>query len=186
MLEDAANINHIVVFLLPDSTPSFIIANFQIAVLPPDTAVTIHYQWPGKPFQLLGGLSNAKPSAIFALKGKSLPTSPLDPSPTIALGISIEPLSAVEEQLQSLQQLHTTALVRVSTPPVTVIAQRIARNLFNFLTSFATENLPPGVVTLGQLRAEGTYVPLRAFEEWWGKFNHKVESDPGFLERESD
>jgi len=69
---------------------------------------------------------------------------------------------------------------------VTIIAQRVARNLFNYLGSFATENLPPGVVTLGQLRPEGTYVPLKAFEDWWGKFNRKVESDPGFLERESD
>ena len=31
-----------------------------------------------------------------------------------------------------------------------------------------------------------TYVPLKAFEDWWGKFNHKVESDPGFLERDID
>ena len=72
------------------------------------------------------------------------------------------------------------------TTPAGVIAQRIARNLFNFLGGFVTENLPAGTVALGGVRVEGTYVPLKAFEEWWGKFNHKVESDPGFLERESD
>lgn len=71
-------------------------------------------------------------------------------------------------------------------PPITVVAQRIAKNLFNFLTSFATQNLPAGVMTLGQLRADTTYIPLKAFEDWWTKFNHKVESDPRFLERESD
>jgi hypothetical protein len=54
MLEDAANINHIVVFLLPDSTSFVILANTP-AVLPPDSGAAIHYQWPGKPFQLLGG-----------------------------------------------------------------------------------------------------------------------------------
>lgn len=59
LLEDAANINHIVVFLLPDGIFLFYVATKlieRIAVLPPESAVTIHYQWPGKPFQLLGGL----------------------------------------------------------------------------------------------------------------------------------
>ena len=71
-------------------------------------------------------------------------------------------------------------------PPITVVAQRVAKNLFNFLSSFATQNLPPGVMTLGQLRVDATYIPLKIFEDWWSKFNHKVETDPGFLERESD
>jgi hypothetical protein len=71
-------------------------------------------------------------------------------------------------------------------PPITVIAQRIAKNLFNFLSSFATQNLPPGVMSLGGLRPDITYIPLKTFEDWWSKFNHKVESDPGFLERDSD
>jgi len=71
-------------------------------------------------------------------------------------------------------------------PPLTIVAQRIAKNLFNYMGSFASQNLPPGVVTLGQLRPDTTYVSLKAFEDWWSKFNHKVENDPGFLERESD
>jgi protein Hikeshi len=146
--------------------------------------VAIHYQWPGKPFQLLGGLSNSKPSAIFALKGKTQISSLTDPSPTITLGISIEPLPAVDAQLQSLQS--TSMIVARAAPPTTVIAQRIGRYLFNFLSGFVTENLPPGTMSLGQVRTERTYIPLKAFEDWWGKFNHKVESDPGFLERDVD
>ena len=71
-------------------------------------------------------------------------------------------------------------------PPITVIAQRIAKNLFNYLSSFASANLPPGVMALGGLRVDTTYVPLKAFEDWWGKFNRKIETDPGFLERDSD
>lgn len=71
-------------------------------------------------------------------------------------------------------------------PPLSIVAQRIAKNLFNFLGSFATQNLPAGVMTLGGLRPDATYIPLKAFEDWWNKFNHKVENDPGFLERESD
>lgn len=71
-------------------------------------------------------------------------------------------------------------------PPITAIAQRIAKNLFNYLGSFASANLPPGIVTLGGLRADATYVPLKAFEDWWNKFNRKIETDPGFLERDAD
>jgi len=132
-------------------------------------------------------LSNGKPSAIFALKGKAQAASLAEPSPSITLGISIEPLTAVEAQLQSLQTTSGNALVLSrGVPPITVIAQRIAKNLFNYLSSFASANLPPGVMALGGLRVDTTYVPLKAFEDWWGKFNRKIETDPGFLERDSD
>lgn len=29
-------------------------------------------------------------------------------------------------------------------------------------------------------------VPLKAFEEWWRKFEGRVRNDPGFLERDGD
>jgi protein Hikeshi len=130
-------------------------------------------------------LSNAKPSAIFALKGKAQAASLSDPSPTITLGISLEPLASIESQVQTLHAPATMAVGRLL-PPLSIVAQRIAKNLFNFLGSFATQNLPVGVMTLGGLRPDATYIPLKAFEDWWNKFNHKVENDPGFLERESD
>jgi protein Hikeshi len=101
------------------------------------------------------------------------------------LGISLEPLGAIDAQVQTLHPPSTMAVGR-PLPPLSLIAQRIAKNLFNFLGSFATQNLPPGVMTLGELRPNSTYIPLKAFEDWWSKFNHKVENDPGFLERESD
>jgi hypothetical protein len=48
-----------------------------------------------------------------------------------------------------------------------VLAQRIIGNAFNFLASFGSDT-----------------VPLKAFEEWWKKFERKIEADPSFLERE--
>jgi hypothetical protein len=27
-------------------------------------------------------------------------------------------------------------------------------------------------------------VPLRSFQDWWTKFERKIENDPGFLERD--
>ena len=57
----------------------------------------------------------------------------------------------------------------------TQLAQRIIKNAFNFLASFSG-NLANGVEV----------VPLKAFEEWWRKFEGRIKSDPGFLERQVD
>jgi len=56
-----------------------------------------------------------------------------------------------------------------------VLARRIIRDAFNFLSSFAAS---------GAVGEE--MVPLKAFSDWWVKFEKKVELDPGFLEREGD
>ena len=116
---------------------------------------------------------------------------------TITIGISIEPAQNVEAQLAALksEQVRTQqvgsgggnltasagtasssgALVRThgmgSSPtpsPVStkVLAQRIIGNAFNFLASFGADT-----------------VPLKAFQDWWVKFEKKVDLDPTFLER---
>ena len=48
-----------------------------------------------------------------------------------------------------------------------VLAQRIIGNAFKILASFGSD-----------------VVPLKAFEEWWKKFERKIEADPTFLDRE--
>ena len=53
-----------------------------------------------------------------------------------------------------------------------VLARRIIQDAFNFLSSFS-----------GGGGGE-EMVPLRVFNDWWVKFEKKVELDPGFLERE--
>ncbi|KAK5118165.1 hypothetical protein LTR85_008145 [Meristemomyces frigidus] len=106
----------------------------------------------------------------------------------IIVGVSIEPTAQVESQLASLlktttPQTQTTQQAQPSSYPGTmmvrmnsatggrattkVLAQRIIGNAFNFLASFGSET-----------------VPLRAFRDWWVKFEKKVELDPSFLERE--
>ncbi|KAJ2583977.1 hypothetical protein EV177_010117, partial [Coemansia sp. RSA 1804] len=83
-LSDAHSINHIVVFLL--GTIPF----------EPGYAATVHLLWPNKSWQLLGVLSNDKPSAIFRLKSTLTPEEAAArmPSTSAELGISIEPLQA--------------------------------------------------------------------------------------------
>lgn len=174
--------SHIVVFLLPG------------AQLPPGTAATVYVQIPpSQEFKLLGGIGPGKESAIFKVSGlKSTGLADTDgdvmaddtmanaaaAGGDIVVGVSIEPVAQVEQQLSTLasggQPSHqsSNAIVkfndgsggRVTTK---VLAQRIIGNAFNFLASFGSDT-----------------VPLKAFQDWWTKFEKKVELDPSFLERE--
>jgi len=162
LLPNAHAINHIVVFLLPET------------ILPPNTAAAIHYSWPGKPFQLLGSISNSKPSAIFQLSGvkpqfhNDINGEEAAATTTIQLGIAVQPESIVQEQIaanhagRSSQQMTKTV----------VLARKIIQHAFNYVQSFS------------QGPAGQEVVQLRAFKEWWNKFESKMVNDPGFLERE--
>lgn len=177
--------NHIVVFLLPGTQ------------LPPGTAATVFVQIPpSQEFKLLGGIGPGKESAIFKVNGLKSSSGGADvdgdmmtddaaggnpaavPGAEIVVGISIEPVANVEAQLATLQSggqpssANSSALVRMNNIPnarvtTKVLAQRIIGNAFNFLASFGSDT-----------------VPLKAFQDWWTKFEKKVELDPSFLERE--
>lgn len=173
--------SHIVVFLLPGTQ------------LPPDTAAGVYVQMPpSTEFRFLGAIANEKQSAIFKVDGVD-PAAMVDPATgqvaPVTLGVSVEPVARIAElmnakQAQQQQQGGAVAgssgmeLVRagpVAANPVStkVLAQRIIANAFNFLASFAG-NVGPG----GQ-----EAVPLKSFQDWWAKFEKKIEMDPGFLER---
>ena len=196
--------SHIVIFLIPGGE------------LPIDTAAAVYIQFPGSSeFRLLGAIGNEKQSAIFRVNGSqgvSSGTGGIDGptadgeidmdadlvTPTIningtailgdvTIGISIEPSSAIAAQLASakaqsqnsdLDSSTSNALTIMKRPPpppsTKLLAQRIIKNAFNFLASFAG----------GQGGEE--VVPLKSFQDWWAKFERRVENDPGFLEREVD
>lgn len=111
----------------------------------------------------------------------------LPPQGDIIIGISIEPAAALNEQLAALRTLSpssqpSSALVLSANrnPPSAIstkfLAQRIIKNAFNFLASFADSKNAAGEEV----------VPLRSFRDWWDKFERRVEHEPGFLEREGD
>ncbi|KAK3306942.1 uncharacterized protein B0T15DRAFT_393792 [Chaetomium strumarium] len=165
--------SHIAVFVLPD------------VILPAGTAAAIYLVTPPtSPEQtapdsnFLGGIGPGKESAVFKLNTA--------PGESVVIGISIEPAESVAARMteHSSSKTATTtttgdaasgALVPARTgqqPSTLVLAQRIIKNAFNFLASFSG--------TAGQVEV----VPLKAFEEWWKKFENKVRTDPGFLERD--
>ena len=104
----------------------------------------------------------------------------------ITLGISLESAESVASQMALLQSTsNSSSLVlagrggqgqgKTDTETV-VLAQRIIKNAFNFLASFSGN-----IGTNGGREVE--VVPLKAFEEWWRKFEGRIRNDPGFLER---
>ncbi|TKA69830.1 hypothetical protein B0A49_05881 [Cryomyces minteri] len=185
--------HHIVIFLLPGTT------------LPADSAATVWIQLPpSTEFKLLGGIANEKQSAVFKVNNAGNPVgvngsmgtdndamvdeaaAPADVAAgaaDIVVGISIEPIANVEAQLATLKQPSTiqsssgseiaryqpaaAATAAASPVPTKVLAQRIIGNAFNFLASFGSD-----------------VVPLKAFQDWWTKFEKRIELDPAFLERE--
>ncbi|KAB5576518.1 hypothetical protein GE09DRAFT_624557 [Coniochaeta sp. 2T2.1] len=175
--------SHIVVFLLPGIT------------LPENCAAAIYLVTPGPSgsdadmtTRFLGGIGPGKESAIFNVGAAASTTS--SRSNVVVIGVSLEPAESVAQRvLEKTQSAASSggsgsgtgtgsgALVparqqQQQQPSTLVLAQRIIKNAFNFLASFSGQ--------AGQVEV----VPLKAFEEWWRKFESRVRSDPGFLERD--
>lgn len=123
-----------------------------------------------------------------AAEGNDIPNGG-SAQPDITVGISIEDATVITPQLAALSSSETkppssaTSALILSRPaaptttiPPKVLAQRIIKNAFNFLASFA------GTVGAGGEEV----VPLRSFRDWWVKFERRIENEPGFLEREAD
>ncbi|PSK59447.1 hypothetical protein B9Z65_3771 [Elsinoe australis] len=171
--------------------------------IPPDLAAAIYYSLPSSPdsFRFLGYLGQGRDSGTYRIISAEVnPSTALAPdsegdmllddsaAPSsnggeVRIGISIEPAGQVAEQVARFKAEQAArggagagAMVKanggaggVGKVETKVLAQRIIGNAFNFLSSFGSEQ-----------------IPLKAFQEWWKKFEGKVERDPSFLEREQD
>jgi len=176
-LPNASTINHVCVFLL--GTVPF----------PEGYGAAVHFFWPGKGFQLLGMLSNEKPSAIFRLRGtysgetssaaqnKFSTFSTAEPAGqqdvTAILGLSIEPLPQIQAQLQLLPPSNASGSDLTKDP--TKLAERIVKHLFNYVSGFTSGGpLSPDVA-----------IPMGVIAKWYETFLSKVRAGGiGFLERD--
>lgn len=159
--------SHLTVFLLPG------------IALPPDTAAAIYLaSQPSDPsaapnFKFLGAIGPGKESAVFSV-GSANQQQQQQQQQGLVVGISVEAAGEVAPKLQ--EQAANKSNKTGGQPSTVVLAQRIIQNAFNFLASFSGTAGPGGVEV----------VPLKAFEEWWRKFESKVRADPSFLERQQD
>ena len=89
------------------------------------------------------------------------------------LGIAIESLQTVETQLASLLP---PAIIRDPTSESTIVAERVVKHLFNYLSSFTSGNA-------GSFTAD-SYVQLGVIQRWYESFLAKLRAGGvGFLER---
>ena len=183
--------SHLVVFLIPGN------------ILSPDTGAGVYIKLPGKcEFQFLGAIGNEKPSAIFKIKlpisdqtsinkgvedvmddGNLAPISAMrqgELMPEIELGISVEPVQNIQAQISAIKFQEgagadpaLTVIHRKQPSSTKELAQKIIGNAFNFLAGFAANQGGQEVV------------PLKSFEEWWAKFQRRLENDPEFLQNDS-
>ena len=137
--------------------------------LPLDMAAGVYMQLPGElDFKFLGAIGNEKPSALFRVN------LPEGTTGVVNLGVAIDSAQNIQVQISELQ--HQQSMGATKKPPDTkILAQRIIKNAFNFLSSFAG-NTANGIEV----------VPLKSFQDWWTKFERRVQNDPGFLERDQD
>ncbi|CAJ0837748.1 6497_t:CDS:2 [Entrophospora sp. SA101] len=169
-LPDAASINHIVVFLL--GTIPF----------DPGYAATVHFLWPGSEggWKLLGMLSNEKPSAIFRLRGfsTSKSTSTLAPNTNTP---TFNPIKLIGNSTTSTDEINSSNTISATngTIPnfdlINQITMNILKNLYNYVTSFATTSIPFGSDAIG---AGDFFLSLKSFQDWYDSYTRKVKMDP--------
>nr|CAG4649668.1 EOG090X0D82 [Scapholeberis mucronata] len=171
-IPDADNINHLVVFLT-GTTP-----------FPEGFGGSVYFRWPevdlavAPVWQLLGFLTNNKPSNIYKITGLKKNIGNLMPSPFglnqggihhhAQIGISIEPLEVISSQSPNAITEPT------NTSTFQEFAERTVQNLFNYVASFA--------VTQAQMTPNPTenYIPMSALKNWYNGFLRKLELNPQF------
>ncbi|GJQ84330.1 hypothetical protein Trydic_g5268 [Trypoxylus dichotomus] len=163
---EADNVNHIVVFLTG------------VMPFPEGTAGQVYFSWPDPSappnWQLLGHISNNKPSVIFKISTlKKL--NEIDNFNNVntfgqqaichnaQIGISIEPLTNVQDMPQNdYPDMYTT------------FAQKMLENFMNYVLSFSTtqSQMMPNPST--------SYVPLSAVQNWYTNFERRLTQNPNF------
>lgn len=165
-IPDADSINHVVIFLT-GSEP-----------FPEDTGGLVYFSWPDPvavpSWQLLGHISNVKPSAIFKIA--NLKKDTISPHPFMQqqvshlaqIGISVEPLISIANQTP------VTVAAPSTVDSFTEFTSKMLENFFNYASSFALTQ-----ATMVPNSTE-TYVPLGTLQNWYVNFQRRLQTNPYF------
>ena len=183
---DLENVNHIVVFMT-GAEP-----------FPEGIGGAVYLQWASSDkWQLIGHITNDKPSAIFKISG--LKRKPEEssvfsnmsgfPSPNqvnhAQLGISLESLSEITNQASSLA---TDPVVQGSS--FNEFVEKMLSSFYNYASSFATT--AGGIANslasnnFGQqtaLPVHTEYIPATVLEKWYKQFQTKLSRDIHFWKK---
>ncbi|XP_031571298.1 protein Hikeshi-like [Actinia tenebrosa] len=167
-LPDADSIQHIVIFLT-GAVP-----------FPDNMGGAVYYCFPspqGQSWQLLGFISNAKPSAIFKIskaKPEDVVSNPFSlnvqqQDHTMAqIGISIEPLTQLAQQTPVANATPTTLNTFVQ------FTQKMMESFVNYASSFS--------ITQTQMtpNPSESFIPMSVVQKWYLSFERKLACDPNF------
>lgn len=168
-LADYESVNHVVVFML--GTVAF----------PAGMGGAVYFSLPdpdsvgGPVWQLLGFITNDKPSAIFKISGlkagvgASHPFGAMAPSASIAqVGVSVEALDQLAQQIPA-----TSAAVSTVTTSLE-FTQKMLDSLYNFASSFA--------VSQAQMTPNPTetFIPSSCILKWYENFQRRLAQNPNF------
>ena len=190
------------VFLVPDAGSIGHMVVFLTGAMPfgPGFAATVHFGWPkdgAMSWQLLGALSNEKPSAIFRVSGvksssgggstydgdvmmdgEGATSNFVSPSPATAvaqIGISIEPEAVVQEQMrEKAAGAASKQLTRVGASEeaeVMTIARKLLQHFYNYVSSFMGPNTDAAA--------------MRIMQDWYNTVERKVKLDPSWVRRDT-
>ena len=137
------------------------LAFFQTGPIPEGFGAALHFSVP--PFtswEIIGAIGPGKPSGIFRTGFRV--REDVFSHPAVELGISLEPLSALENLEISAAGVED----RIST------ANKIAMDLFNYMSSFCKDSTGDTLV-----------VPKNVFSEWMHRFERKSAIDANFFQK---
>ncbi|XP_067299002.1 protein Hikeshi [Pseudorasbora parva] len=166
-LPDYESVHHVVVFLLgtmpfPDGMGGAVYFSF------PDPAG-------GQVWQLLGFITNDKPSAIFKISGLKAGEGGVHlfgmmaQAPLVAqIGVSVESLDLLAQQTP----VSNSAVSTVDS--FTQFTQKMLESLYNFTSSFA--------LTQAQMtpNPSETFVPASSILRWYENFQRRMMQNPNF------
>lgn len=168
-LADYESVNHVVVFML--GTVAF----------PAGMGGAVYFSFPdpsstgGAVWQLLGFITNDKPSAIFKISGLKVgvggshPFGAMAPSPSIAqVGVSVEALDQLAQQIPASSAAVSTVTSSVE------FTQKMLDSLYNFASSFA--------VSQAQMTPNPTetFIPSSCMLKWYENFQRRLAQNPNF------
>lgn len=169
-LGDCDSVNHVVVFML--GTVPF----------PAGTGGAVYFSFPdlvsgAAVWQLLGFISNDKPSAIFKISGLKSGEGGAHPFGTMApmssasvaqVGVSVEPL----EQLVQQSPVSNAAVSSVDS--FLQFTQKMLDSLYNFSASFA--------LSQAQMvpNPSETFIPSSCVLKWYENFHRRLAQNPNF------
>ncbi|KAF4119205.1 protein Hikeshi [Onychostoma macrolepis] len=167
-LPDYEKVNHVVVFML-GTVPFPVGMGGAVYFSFPDPAV-------GQVWQLLGFITNEKPSAMFRICGLKAGEGGAHPfgmmavsAPSVAqVGVSIESLELLAQQTP----VSTSAVSTVDS--FTQFTQKMLESLYNFTSSFALSQsqMTPNPSEM--------YVPASSILRWYENFQRRMMQNPNF------